>query len=315
MSKKYLLALLMIGCTPSSSTMSVSWSLEVDGVAATCAQASDLGDGSPAFVRLEAVGRQTNQRGSGMWSCDDLSGETDPMPPGRYEVTVTLADDLVQLGEPAMFTHIEMSGDDVDLGAASFTMVTPPPCGAPAVTLATVYFLGGETGATFDHDFVVLRNRSKADYDLSGHSIQFRTAADDAWTMVALPDATIPARGYYLIELGSSGSAGDVVPDPDFTSTENLDDADDLMVGVFDTQVAQTGCPTADLIDLFALGAGAPCAEGAPVVPTSDTVPSRQYERFDGGCDDSDANDVDWERNTVPTPPNTSTMSIACSCP
>ena len=69
-------------------------------------------------------------------------------------------------------------------------------CGAPAVTIAAVYTTGGQVGGAYDRDFVVLRNRGAAGYDLGGHSIQYRVASPDYWSVIALPDASIPPDGY-----------------------------------------------------------------------------------------------------------------------
>src|SRR3954469_19910512 len=88
---------------------------------------------------------------------------------------------------------------------------------ASSVVISEVYGGGGNSGAPFNKDFVELFNRSAADVDLTGWSVQSGSAAGTAYQSTALA-GIIPAGGFFLIA-ESGGATGAALPTADATGT------------------------------------------------------------------------------------------------
>lgn len=97
-----------------------------------------------------------------------------------------------------------------------------------AIVINEVYPGGGaSTGSpAYRTDFIELYNSGPAGVDISNYRLDYGAAASAAGTFASavgvIPSGTtLPAGGYYLIQTGSSGSAGatDVTPDADFGAT------------------------------------------------------------------------------------------------
>src|SRR6185436_6043550 len=91
---------------------------------------------------------------------------------------------------------------------ANFSLVPP-------VVISQIYASGGEAGATYRNDFVELFNRGDTTVNLSGWSLQFASATGTAWTRVNLGTFSLVPGQHYLLQLGSGGAAGSVLPAPD----------------------------------------------------------------------------------------------------
>src|SRR5258708_3476172 len=78
------------------------------------------------------------------------------------------------------------------------------------ITISQIYGAGGNAGAVYNADYVELHNISSVAQSINGFSIQYQSAAGTtAWTGVsALPNASIPAGGYYLIQMSAAGATG-----------------------------------------------------------------------------------------------------------
>ncbi|MES1169197.1 MAG: lamin tail domain-containing protein, partial [Leifsonia sp.] len=100
------------------------------------------------------------------------------------------------------------------LAAASPAMAVDP---ASSVIITEVYGGGGNSGAPYNKDFIELVNRSAADVDLSGWSVQYASASGTSYQATAL-SGTIAAGSYYLIA-ESGGATGAALPAPDVTGT------------------------------------------------------------------------------------------------
>ena len=112
------------------------------------------------------------------------------------------------------------------LGAALLgSALVPAPAFAadgPRVVINEAYLKGGSAGAPFNKKFVELYNAGDTAQDLTGWSLQYRSAAN-----VAAPNGantqplsgSIAPGGYYLIGLPGNGTNGADLPAPDLTST------------------------------------------------------------------------------------------------
>lgn len=87
--------------------------------------------------------------------------------------------------------------------------------GAPVV-INEAYLSGGSAGAAYRNKFIELYNTTDSPVNLSGWSLQYRSAGGTAApTGVAPLNGTIGARSYFLIQANSNGSNGAALPQTD----------------------------------------------------------------------------------------------------
>lgn len=91
---------------------------------------------------------------------------------------------------------------------ATLTVTSIPPA---AVVISQIYGGGGNSGATYQRDYIELYNRSGSPVSLNGWSVQYASSTGSGWTVTAL-QGTVQASSYYLISLGTSGGFGAVLP-------------------------------------------------------------------------------------------------------
>jgi predicted extracellular nuclease len=86
---------------------------------------------------------------------------------------------------------------------------------ATAVVISEVYGGGASQGASWQRDFVELHNPTDEAIDLSGTSVQYRSASGDkAPTGVTALSGSIPAHGYFLVAEGGGTASDDAQPLP-----------------------------------------------------------------------------------------------------
>src|SRR4051794_65943 len=85
---------------------------------------------------------------------------------------------------------------------------------ASRVVISEVYGGGGAASSTWSRDYVELYNPTDQAVDLSGTSVQYRSASGTANpTGVTALSGSIPAKGYFLVGEGT-GTSGAPVPSP-----------------------------------------------------------------------------------------------------
>ena len=193
-----------------------------------------------------------------------------------------------------------------------FTIATDGECAAQLV-ISQVYGGGGNAGAPILHDFIELHNPGPTPVDLAGKAIQFVSAAGTgAWAVQALPVATVPPGGYYLIREAAGAGAQPALADPDFTP------ASPFAMGASSGKVALTatttpltgGCPLAATLDLVGYGGTASCFEGA--APVAAPANATAVIRAGGGC--TDRNLASDFAVLAPAPRNGLTAPSVCVC-
>lgn len=197
--------------------------------------------------------------------------------------------------------------------AAGFTTGVDAPCGTGLV-ISQAYGGGGNTGGQYRHDFIELHNPTAAPIVTTGLAIQFVSAAGTgAWAVQALPTATIPPGGYFLIqEAIGANTAAPLLPTPDFAPTTTFSMAGTgFKVALTTNTTAITGCPSgATLIDLVGAASGT-CAEGTTTSAPSNTT---AVIRKNNGCSDSNNNASDF-LIAAPTPRNSAPANaVLCAC-
>jgi predicted extracellular nuclease len=95
-------------------------------------------------------------------------------------------------------------------------MAIGAPAGA-AVMISQVYGGGGNSGAPLNNDFVELHNSGTAPVNMTGWSVQYASSAGSSWggNQLTVLSGSIPARGYYLVQLGSGANTPAPLPTPD----------------------------------------------------------------------------------------------------
>lgn len=158
------------------------------------------------------------------------------------------------------------------------------------IVISQVYGGGGNSGATYTHDFIELHNRSASSVSLAGWSVQYASAAGSSWSVTAL-SGSIPAGGYYLVQEAAGSGGTTALPTPDATGSIAISATAGKVALVSGTTALTGTCPTGgSLIDLIGYGA-ANCSETAPAGALNNT---NAAHRRNGGCVDTDDNSADF---------------------
>ncbi len=183
------------------------------------------------------------------------------------------------------------------------------------LVISQVYGAGGNAGATYNADFVELHNISSSVQSTAGLSIQYGSSTSTTgWTGIsALPTASIPAGGYYLIQMSASSAVnGIALPTPDYLSTPTISMGGSngkvaLVNGT--TAISGSGCPfTTDVIDAVGYGT-ANCFEGA--APTAAVSTTTSAFRNNNGCTETNQNGSDFTVDLV-APRNSASPVFVC---
>lgn len=182
------------------------------------------------------------------------------------------------------------------------------------LVISEVWGGGHQNASTPNSDYVELYNRGPGTVNLNGLSVQVATAASSSWTVITLPNVTLGAREYFLIQLEPDNATGiDFASDMTLNITTLVSSAG--KVALCNTTTALTGAPAcpvpASVIDFVGYGTTAnsrePCAgTTAANAPTgSITVPNiLSPTRRSNGCQDTGNNSVDFVQ-AAPTPQKT----------
>ena len=220
-----------------------------------------------------------------------------------YRVRVTGAQNAGGDAMPASFTQ-----------ATGFSTATDGTC-ASTLVISQVYSNGGNTGAALNADFIELHNAGAVAQSLAGLSLQYAAATSGNWTAVALPPASLPAGGYYLIQTTAAGTTGAALPTVDLVlaTSINLSGIAGKVALVASTKPLAGTCPLAATLDFVGYGTTANCAETAVVATTSATTSA---QRNLAGCTDGNDNSADFGARTVDatTPRSSATANAVCSC-
>jgi hypothetical protein len=182
------------------------------------------------------------------------------------------------------------------------------------IVVSQIYGGGGNSGASFQNDYVELFNAGTAAVDVSGWTVQYATAAGTTWQTTPL-SGTIGAGKYFLVQLASGGSVGAPLPAADATGTSNLAATSGKIALVSGATALTCGasagsCSANPLVeDLVGYGSASDF-EGAGSAPApSSTLAAR---RGDDGCTDTDENASDFA-TAPPEPRNSASPTHSCA--
>ena len=195
---------------------------------------------------------------------------------------------------------------------------------SPDLVLSQIYGGGGNSGATYSHDYIELFNRGAASVSLDGKSLQYASATGSGnlganATQLTELSGSIPPGGYLLVrEATNNAAVGDPLPTPFLDDPTPINMAAGAGKVALANGITTLGCNTADtcaangndtrIIDLIGYG-GATYFEGAPAPGLTNTTADF---RVDGGCQDSDSNAADFTAMT-PSPRTADTPTHLCS--
>jgi trimeric autotransporter adhesin len=181
------------------------------------------------------------------------------------------------------------------------------------VRISQVYPGGGNSSATYTHDFIELYNSGTSSQSLSGWSLQYASATSTSWAVQNL-SGTIAAKSYFLVSFNSGGS-GTALPSPvDLAGSTsiNLAASNGKVALVSSTTALAVGNPSVGVLDLLGYGS----ANGSEVTAASAfSTNTRSLIRRDNGETDSNNNSSDFSL-VVPAPRNSASAvnpSIATS--
>jgi hypothetical protein len=176
------------------------------------------------------------------------------------------------------------------------------------VVIYEIYGGGGNTGAIYKNDYIVLRNNGSTPVSLVGWSIQYASATSSSWDATNLV-GSIAAGGYYLIQMyGNPGGPGAALPTPNVTavtnaSMNNINVTDGKIILSNSTTPETTANPSgANIQDKVGWGNTATAFEGSLFNPSPQITNAQSITRKNTG-QDTNNNSVDFAK-TIPNPIN-----------
>lgn len=231
---------------------------------------------------------------------------------------------MVVVGTVFMSTAGSSQGRGLDVNA---------PSASTTLVISQLYGAGGNTGATYNIDYVEIKNISSSTQSLNGLALQYGAATGQfggstGTNIASLPDVTIDPGKYFLVALGTAGTNGTGLPvTADFTSTIiNMSGASGKIALTTNNTWLNCGgvspgtpCvfPNSAIIDWVAYGAAgnvtAGAGEGGTSVNNGTAFTATQGAvRKNNGCQDTDNNNNDFDTVTAPVPRNAATAAITC---
>lgn len=199
------------------------------------------------------------------------------------------------------------------VAAASLLVAPAAQSASPDLVVSQVYAGGGNSGATFTHDYVELFNRGASSVSLGGWTIQYASAAGTTWQATAL-SGSVPAGGSYLVQLASAAAVGAPLPTPDATGTTNLANSGGKIALVRDATLLTCGASAGScsaspqVADVVGWGSASDY-EGQGAAPA--LANTSAAARDAGGCTDTDDNAADFATAT-PAPRNSASAVAPC---
>jgi hypothetical protein len=169
--------------------------------------------------------------------------------------------------------------------------------GASTVNHLVISQIYGGAGLAYPYDFVELFNPTSASITVTNWSLQFQTQAATTWTVLITFSATIPAGGYYLIQLGAQNANTTVTPlaYDAYNSAEQFNGTN-AKITLVNTSSTLTTCTSATIIDKVAYGTtSVTCNETA----NATIISGEAIFRALNGCQDNDDNSTDFSSAVI----------------
>jgi endonuclease G len=226
---------------------------------------------------------------------------------GTANVTYTVT---LQVGFSGTATFTARLSDNVNpivTRTVNITVTAAPPPPLDHLVISQIYGGGGNAGATLRNDYVELFNPTTGPIDTGGWTIQYGAATGSTWQIQPLGGVILPGE-YYLVQLGSGGANGALLPvTPNVEGSINLS-ATTGKVALSSNGDPFDGCPVGDplLVDLVGFGTTANCREGATNAPAPSAT--NAIFRKAGGFTDTNVNSSDFQTG-APNPRRTAIIT------
>jgi hypothetical protein len=167
------------------------------------------------------------------------------------------------------------------------------------VVISEVYGAGGNSGATYNADFIELYNPTSASVSLSGWAVQYASSTGSSWSVTALSGSIAAGKHYLIAE--SSGTTGASLPTPQVTGSISMAaTAGKVCLTSSTTALSGTNPSGGTVVDKVGYGSGTNGYEGSGPAPAPSATTSDQ--RNSTGAD-TDNNAADFTAIS-PTPSN-----------
>ncbi|NMB82684.1 MAG: T9SS type A sorting domain-containing protein [Ignavibacteria bacterium] len=241
---------------------------------------------------LDAVNSVTLSRTTGTGIISSITGLTQTLSSGVY------AWNDIKYNTVETFVITASASGLTDAVTGSISCQSTPI--ANHVVIAEIYGGGGNTGAPYKNDYIVLYNPTGSSVDLSTWSIQYASSAGTFSTNITNLTGSILANNYYLIKQAGGSNGIDLPVTPNVTGIINMS-ATAGKVALVNDQVAISGIGDGNVVDFVGFGSAANEFEGtAPTSAPSNTSSIRRKSNegtntygSGNGCD-SDDNSMDF---------------------
>ncbi len=189
------------------------------------------------------------------------------------------------------------------------------------VVISQLFGGNGIAPSPFGADFAELHNISTSPVVLANYSIQYASATGSGWNMLPIPQATLPAGGFYLIQFTVT-DGGVALPTPDLSddrpsgappnATINLSSIAGKVALMRNQTIVSLGvtCPPNDVLaDFVGYGTTANWFEtaSAPSLTSATSI-----VRLNNGCRDTNDNSADFAASSTTVPHNSQSPAVVC---
>lgn len=187
----------------------------------------------------------------------------------------------------------------------SVTAASADPAGTGLV-IAEAYLKGGSANQPFTNKFVELGNPTDRPVSVDGWSVQYRSATGTGAPSVGKLAGSVPAHGTYLVQMGSNGTAGQALPEPDAVTGLNPSGSTGTLVladqaTALSLPAGPVAAGTPGVVDLLGYGTSNTFETAVATTGTANTVPDGLTR---AGTTDTDSNAADFTRSATITPEN-----------
>jgi uncharacterized protein len=181
---------------------------------------------------------------------------------------------------------------------------------AGRLVISQVYGGGGNSGATWTHDFIEVFNAGTTSASLAGLSVQYASASGTTWQVTQLSGSLQPG-GYYLVQQAAGAGGTQPLPTPDATGSIAMGATAGKVALVNGITALSGSCPLgATVLDFVGYGSTANCSEGDAPTPNLNNITAAL--RKGEGCTDTTNNNADFVVG-APAPRNTATTARPCT--